>query len=70
MKWEVESFTPSDGSKQGGITIDHTAWLRGHHPDIPTVHVSLNMSSRGVPTEKARAYLDAMVTGLNRLPIE
>lgn len=74
MKWSIDSFFPSDGSKQGGVTVDHTAWLKGEsgpktqygtHENI--VHISLNMSSRGVPEANAKAMLDAMVSGLNAM---
>jgi len=67
MNWSVESFTPSDGSIVAGGLVDHQAWLRaddrggGREP----VFVKLQMSSKGVPQDQARRYLDAMVAGLN-----
>lgn len=72
MKWKIDSFTPSDGSKQGGVTVDHQAWLKGEDGDkneygshIDIVHISLNMSSRGVPADRAKSFLNAMIQGLD-----
>lgn len=70
MIWRIESFTPSDGSKQGFVTVDHQAWLRGDPGDpgdAATVYVSLNMSSKDVSEDDARRFLGAMVAGLNAM---
>lgn len=71
MKWEIEDFNPSDGSKQMGVTVDHRAWLRGSDEDEestnPPVHININMSSKGVSEEQAKQYFEAMVHGLNSM---
>lgn len=66
MRWTIESFTPSDGSTVAFVTVDHQAWLKGEGDKA--VHVSLNISSRGVPESEAKAILDKMVAGLNGEP--
>ncbi len=63
MKWHIESFKFSDGSKQDGVTVDHTAWLKGE--GFTNVYISLNMQSRGVPNDIALKLLNDMVDGLN-----
>ena len=63
MKWSIESFKASDGSKQLGVTVDHDAWIVGE--GVPNIYIHLSMQSRGVPNEDALKLLNAMVAGLN-----
>lgn len=63
--WEVDSFTPSDGRVVQYVTVDHTAWLKRSGDGRPTVHIALNISSRGVSEVEARQIVDMMVAGLN-----
>jgi hypothetical protein len=65
--WEVESFTPSDGTLHAHVPEDHIAWLKRSGGDRQTMHVSLHLSSRGVPETEARQILDTMVAALNKI---
>lgn len=69
MKWSIESFTPSDGSKSAGTVVDHQAWIRGDDRGgaREPVFVHIAMSARDVPEAQARRYLDAMVVGLDAM---
>jgi hypothetical protein len=67
MIWEIESFTPSDGTKYQHVPADHTAWLRGrpNGDDGRTVNISMNIASVGFSQQQARDALERMVRGLN-----
>lgn len=65
MTWTIDQFTPSDGSKVQYVTVDHVAWLMRKGGGKPTIHISLNISSRDVPEAEARAILETMVAALN-----
>lgn len=66
--WTIDNFTPSDGRKVHYVTVDHQAWLKGTASDKETIHMCLNMSSRGVSEQQFKAMLETMCKALSEKP--
>lgn len=61
-KWALHEFTPNkDGTKVGGVLVDHSAWLR--REDSTFIHVQI--ASAGITERMAKVMLDAMVEAIN-----